>query len=48
MCDGVDLEGTSYNNLRYADDTALIADSEEELQRLLKGKLLQRKVRDLV
>ena len=35
MCDGVDLEGTNYNNLRYADDTALIADSEEKLQRLL-------------
>ena len=36
MCDGVDLEGTNYNNLRYADDTALFADSEEKLQRLLK------------
>ena len=31
MWDGVDLEGTNYNNLRYADDTALIADSEERL-----------------
>jgi len=36
MCDGVDLEGTNYNNVRYADDIALIADSEEKLQRLLK------------
>ena len=36
MCDGVDLEGTNYNNLRYADDTALFADSEEKLQKLLK------------
>ena len=36
MCDGVDLEGTNYNNRRYADDTALIAYSEEKLQRLLK------------
>ena len=35
MCDGVDLEGMNYNNFRYADDTALIADSEEKLQRLL-------------
>ena len=36
MCDGVDLEGTNYNNLQYADDTALIENSEEKLQRLLK------------
>ena len=36
MCDGVDLEGANYNNFRYADDTALFADSEEKLQRLLK------------
>ena len=35
MCDGVDLEGANYDNIRYADDTALIADSEEKLQRLL-------------
>jgi len=35
MCDSVDLEGTNYNNLRYADDTALIADCDEKLQRLL-------------
>ena len=35
MCDGVDLEGTNYNNIQCADDTALIADSEEKLQRLL-------------
>ena len=34
-CDGVHLGGTNYNNLRYADDTAVIADSEEKLQRLL-------------
>ena len=34
-CDGVHLGETNYNNLRYADDTALIADSEEKLQRLL-------------
>ena len=35
MCDGVDLEGMNCNNFRYTDDTALIADSEEKLQRLL-------------
>ena len=35
MCDGVDLEGTNNNYLRYADDTALVADREEKLQRLL-------------
>ena len=34
-CDGVDLGRTNYNNLRYTDDTALIADSEEKIQRLL-------------
>ena len=35
MCDGVDREGMNCNNFRYADDTALIADSEEKLKRLL-------------
>ena len=35
MYDGFDLEGMNYNNFRHADDTALIADSEEKLQRLL-------------
>jgi len=33
MCDGVDLEGTNYINLRYTDDIALIEDSEEKLQK---------------
>ena len=32
---GLQLGGRNYNNLRYADDTALIADSEEKLQELL-------------
>lgn len=32
---GVDLKGTNYNDLRYAHDTALIVDSEGNLQRLL-------------
>jgi len=36
MYEDVDLEETNYNNLPYADDTALIADSQEKLKRLLK------------
>ena len=33
--DGVAINGVCINNIRYADETALIADSEEGLQRLL-------------
>ena len=32
---GVKINGENINNIRYADDTVLIADSEEDLQRLL-------------
>ena len=32
---GVKINGVNINNIRYADDTVLIADSEENLQRLL-------------
>ena len=32
---GVKVNGRQINNLRYADDTALMADTAEELQRLL-------------
>ena len=32
---GIKLAGRSINNLRYADDTTLMAESEEELQSLL-------------
>ena len=32
---GVKINGENTNNIRYADDTVLIADSEENLQRLL-------------
>ena len=32
---GITIGGTNVNNLRYADDTVLIADSEEKLQNLL-------------
>ena len=32
---GIKIAGRTMNNLRYADDTTLIADSEEELMSLL-------------
>ena len=32
---GIKIAGRNINNLRYADDTALIAESEEELKSLL-------------
>ena len=32
---GIKIAGRNTNNLRYADDTTLIADSEEELKSLL-------------
>ena len=32
---GIKISGRNINNLRYADDTTLIADSEEELKSLL-------------
>ena len=35
---GVKIAGRSINNLRYADDTTLMAESEEELKSLLKVK----------
>ena len=34
ICGGV-LPGENINNLRYADDTTLMAESEEELKSLL-------------
>ena len=33
---GIKIAGRNNNNLRYADDTTLMAESEEELKRLLK------------
>ena len=37
--DGMKISGRNINNLRYADDTTLMAESEEELKSLLmKGK----------
>ena len=35
---GVKIAGRNINNLRYADDTTLMAESEEELKSLLKVK----------
>ena len=33
--DGIKIAGRNTNNLRYADDTTLMAESEEELKNLL-------------
>ena len=33
---GIKIGGRNINNLRYADDTTLMAESEEELKSLLK------------
>ena len=35
---GIKIAGRNINNLRYADDTTLMAESEEELKGLLKVK----------
>ena len=32
---GIEIAGRNINNLKYADDTTLMAESEEELKRLL-------------
>ena len=32
---GIKIAGRNINNLRYTDDTTLVAESEEELKRLL-------------
>ena len=42
---GIKIAGRNINNLRYADGTTLLAESEEELKRLLmKGKEESEKV----
>ena len=42
---GIKIDGRNINNLRYADDTTLMAESEEELKSLLmKVKLQSEKV----
>ena len=35
---GIKISGRNINNLRYADDTTLLAESEEELKRLDEGE----------
>ena len=35
---GIKIARTTINNVRYADDTTLLAESEEELKSLLKVK----------
>ena len=34
---GIKIAGRNINNLRYADDTTLVAESEEELKNLLRN-----------
>ena len=41
---GIKIAGRNINNLRYADDTTLMAKSEEELKSLLKVKEESEKV----
>ena len=41
---GIKIAGISINNLRYADDTTLMAESEEEPKSLLKVKEKSEKV----
>ena len=41
---GIKIAGRNINNLRYADDTTLMARSEEELKSLLKVKEESKKV----
>ena len=41
---GIKIARRNINNIRYADDTTLMAESEEELQNLLKVKEESEKV----
>ena len=41
---GIKIAGRNISNLRYADDTTLLAESEEELKSLLKVKEENEKV----
>ena len=41
---GIKIAGRNINNLRYADDTTLMAESEDELKSLLKVKEKTKKV----
>ena len=37
---GIKIAGRNINNLRYADDTNLMAESEEELRKTLVGRVM--------
>ena len=39
---GIKIAGRNINNLRYADDTTLMAENEEELKGLLKRANVER------
>ena len=41
---GIKIAGRNINNFRYADDTTLMAESEEECKSLLKVKVESEKV----
>ena len=41
---GIKIAGSNINNLRYADDTTLMAESKEELNPLMKVKEESKKV----
>ena len=41
---GIKITGRNINNLRYADDTTLMVESEEELKNILKVKEESEKV----
>ena len=42
--DGIKIAGRNINNLRYADDTTLMAESEEELKSLLMKVKEEKKI----
>ena len=44
---GIEIAGRNINNLRYADDTSLMAESEEELKSLLMKVKEENKKADL-
>ena len=37
---GIKIAGRNINNLRYADDTTLMAESEEDLKNLFSSKMV--------
>ena len=45
---GIKIAGRNINNLRYADDTTLTAESEEELKSLLMKVKVEREKANLV